>query len=259
VQRASAANALVRTALTAYGAFTARAAGLRRATNLDVAIARALEWYRHARFEPNAAVRFMSCYIGLEQVFVRGGEEPFSQLLSRASALLGCWSLAPGPGAAYGNLVATVVREFWQHARAMPAVGRALDTIRAFDGWHETMRLLLNPAALDALVPLLPPDEELKALRAALALILSTESSQRTMEATYRQRLEFRLSQLMERRNAIVHEALTGSVDMELYAEALEGIFTSLLDLLLDCTNAEPPAATTLEEAILWVSPPWRN
>lgn len=218
---------------------------------------KAVRWYARGYWEPDAAQRLLSHWIGLEHLFVDRGESK-KAVVDEVPKLLVSWRRLRGLTFT-GMRLREIVRRGEENAR----LKELADARPELCGWTEDVGVLLNPARAKLFA--------LLAAKVDLQLALTVRRHEEELRAFAREhegisgdveadrwRESFKLLLLNSARNRIVHEAEADDPDVEAYADKAEAVLYEVLRTLADdATETEPEAEMVKDLAGKLAEQPW--
>jgi hypothetical protein len=252
----------------AYAPLIERAAGLGPQTDVESRLLRALFWYRSGRWQRNPSRRFLDHFVALEHLFTAGARNKDEAVADGVAALEGSWLYRGFPFSAQIAQVAHAARQLSSDARSNLEVGNAAQRV-VTEGrsacvnaahWRTHLFPWLSPSFVGAVASLLPQQPAPAQWPAHLAALMKEQAREPGWTRTDAGRASaawFKLRVLAQRRHDIVHQALTYVPGIEYEADSLTDVVETVLRHLVEDALTRPNAATTMQDILNNLVPPW--
>jgi len=214
---------------------------------------RAIDSFRKGRWATNPADTFLFEWIGIESLFERNA------LFGDAPRLYFTWfDIDPERWTQIYAERKTLVRDI----TSIPAIKARLDADPDLADWDQDTRILLQPQNASKVLRRIPRRERLIRQRVAdfsrmLRQVVGSRQTLLHIVDNARERCQFTLHYLYTLRNAMVHDAALSGPQTEIYADALDEIFRTILSRVGNVLLNLPGSTTTVAQVIDWYQPPF--
>jgi hypothetical protein len=223
-------------------------------SHISAAFFRALDSYRKGRWATDAANAFLFEWFGMEGLF-----DDSTALFRDAPRLHTTWfDIDPPRWLSLYREREELVREII----VIDALRVRLDADPDLIGWDRDNRVLLQPSKVSRARKYIPRRESaLRQQFAAYSRMLHRAIGQpqmlRRIVENAQNSYRFRLHYLYALRNAMVHEAALPAPQTEIYAEALDAMFYTLLAKIANVLLNLPGARNTIVDVTEWHQQPF--